>query len=417
MSRHVVIIGAGIAGLSAAYAARERGIAVTVVSATVGASALSCGAVDDLPWEAWFSAARTLGEPLRLRAVSADVRAFSETLGLWDLPEIDVPAPVVATAAGRLRPTRGRDKGLLDLGSFGKTTVLVPRVARAGWDADALAATLESEWLAKQADLRFLPVDAPVLRFTEEARFPDADLAMRHDEPARIEWLAERLRAMVDDARRGSSSISAVLLGSWLGMKHERATELSSLVGVPVGEVLVGVGSSAGLRFEAASQKFLERLSVEFVSDRVTTIRRSGERFELVLARSESSVVADAVVLATGGIAAGSIVYSPPDLLAGEDMPPRIEPSFSFAIQTPDLPLSLGCGSGRIDAGASVFGLELDTTAWPTGTRPSTLESVGIEASDGKVCPGIYAAGDVVAGKRRTMLDAVAAGLRAGRMV
>lgn len=417
MSRHVVIIGAGVAGLSAAFAARARGIAVTIVSATVGASALSSGAVDDLPWEAWFSAARTLGEPLRLRAVSDDVRAFSDALGLWDLPAVDAHAPLVATAAGRLRPARGRDKALLDLGSFGKTTVLVPRIDRAGWDADGLAATLESEWLAKQAGLRFLPVDAPVLRFIEEARFPDADLAMRHDEPARIEWLAERLRVMVNDASRGSSSISAVLLGSWLGMKHERATELSSRVGVPVGEVLVGVGSSAGLRFEAAAQRLLARLAVEFVSDRVTTIRRSGERFELELATSASHVVADAVVIATGGVAAGSIVYSPPDLLAGEDTPPHIEPSFSFAIQTPDTPISLGCGSGRIDAGSSVFGPALDSTAWPTGGRPSTLESVGIEAPDGKVCPGICAAGDVVAGKRRTMLDAVTAGLRAGRMV
>ncbi len=416
MSRHVVIIGAGIAGLSAAFSARARGIDVTVVSATVGATALGCGAVDDLPWEAWYSAARTLGEPLRLRAVSDEVRAFSETLGLWDLPPVGAPTPLVATAAGRLRPARGRDRGLLDLGSLGKTTVLVPRVARAGWDADVLAATLESEWLAKQAGLRFLPIDAPVLRFTDEARFPDADLAMRHDEPARIEWLAEQLSVVVTAARRGSS-ISAVLLGSWLGTKHERATVLSSRVGVPVGEVLVGVGSSAGLRFEAAAQKFLERLSVKFVSDRVTTIRRSSERFELVLATSESSVVADAVVIATGGVAAGSIVYSPPDLLAGEHMPSRVEPSFSFAIQTPDMPISLGCGSGRIDAGSSVFGPALDTTAWPTDASASMLESVGIEAPGGKVCPGIYAAGDVVAGKRRTMLDAVVAGLRAGRMV
>jgi len=416
VSRHVVIIGAGIAGLSAAFAARARGIDVTLVSATVGATALGGGAVDDLPWEAWFSAARTLGEPLRLRAVSDDVRAFSDALGLWDLPAVDAHTPLVATAAGRLRPARGRDKGLLDLGSFGKTTVLVPRADRAGWDADGLAATLESEWLAKDAGLRFLAVDAPVLRFTDEARFPDADLAMRHDEPARIEWLAERLRMIVSDARRGSS-ISAVLLGSWLGVKQERATELSARVGVPVGEVLVGVGSSAGLRFEVAAEKLIERLSVKFVSDRVTTIRRSSERFEIELANAASRVEADAVVIATGGIAVGSIVYSPPDLLAGEHMPSRVEPSFSFAIQTPGLPIALGSGSGRIDAGSSVFGPPLDSTAWPTDARPSTLESVGIEAPDGQVCPGIYAAGDVVAGKRRTMLDAVTAGLRAGRMV
>jgi glycerol-3-phosphate dehydrogenase subunit B len=222
---------------------------------------------------------------------------------------------------------------------------------------------------------------------------------------------------MVGTARRDSSPISAVLLGSWLGMTHERATELSSRVGVPVGEVLVGVGSSAGLRFELAVRKFLDRLSVKFVSDRVATIRRSGERIEVVLETDASVVVADAIVIATGGVVAGSIVYSPPDLQAGEHMPPQIDPTFSFAIQTPGMPIVLGWGSGRIDTGSSVFGPPLDTTAWPLGARPSTLESVGIEAPHGKVCSGIYAAGDVVAGKRRTMLDAVTAGLRAGRMV
>jgi len=382
-----------------------------------GGGGLGGGAGVGLPGGAWLSEGRTSDDPLRTRALADDIRAFSDALEVWVLPSADAPAPIVATAAGRLRPARGRDKGLLDVGSFGKTTVLVPRVPRAGWDADALAATLESEWLARRAGLRFLPVDAPVLRFTDEARIADADLAMRHDEPARIEWLAERLREMVHAAHGEAASISGVLLGSWLGVKQERATELSSRVGVAVGEALVGIGSTAGLRFETATARFVARFSMKFVAERVTELRRAGERIEVVLASESSSVVADAVVIATGGMATGSIVYTPPDLQAGEHMPSRVEPPFSFGIQTIDLSIPLSCGKGRIDAGSSVFGPPLDTTAWPSGVRSSTLESVGIEAVDGKVCPGVYAAGDVVAGKRRTMLEAVASGLRVGRMV
>lgn len=415
MKRHVVIIGAGVAGLSAAFAARERGIEVTVVSAGVGASALGGGAVDDLPWEAWYAATRTLGEPLKLRAVHEDVRAFSEMLGLWDLPPADAHAPVVATAAGRLRPARGRDRGLLDLGSLRQTTVLVPRLPRANWDADALCATFESEWFARHAELQFLPVDAPLLRFTEEARIADVDLAMRHDEPARLSWLAERLRELVSSTR-ASTPVSAVLLGSWLGVQQERATELSSRVDKHVGEVLVGVGSTAGLRFETGSRRLWDRLSVKFVADQATELRRVEEKIEVVLAK-DTVLVADAIVIATGGLATGGIVYSPPELQAGEHIPPRIDPAFSFGIQTMDVAIALGCGSDRIDAGSSIFGPPLDTTAWPAGVRPSKLESVGIETVDGKVCPGVYAAGDIVAGKRRTVLDVVAAGLRVGRMV
>jgi glycerol-3-phosphate dehydrogenase subunit B len=416
VKRHVVIIGAGVAGLSAAFAARERGVDVTLVSAGAGASALGNGAIDDMPWEAWLSATRTLDESLRLRAVPEDVRAFVTALGLWDLPDVDNHAPVVATAAGRLRPARGRDRGLLDLGSFRQTTVLVPRLPRAGWDADALAATLESEWLARRALLRFLPVDAPILRFTQEARISDIDLAMRHDEPAHVVWLGERLRELVERVHTTSSPVGAVLLGSWLGVKQERATELSSRVGVPVGEVLVGVGSSAGLRFELAVQHFLDRLGLTFREERVVSLAREDERFEVVLT-DDSRIKADGVVLAMGGLASGGIVYSPPDLHAGEHMPDNINPSCRLGISS-DVPMPLAWATGQhLDAGSSVFGPSLDTTAWPSGSRPSTLETVGIEASNGQVCPGIFAAGDLLAGKRRTMIEAIASGLRAGRMV
>ncbi len=403
-----------MAGLSAAYAARERGARVTVVSAGVGTSALGGGVVDDLPWETWFVAARTLGELPKLRPLPDDVLAFCSALGVWDVPR-DGHAPVVATAAGRLRPARGRDRGLLDLGALRQTTVLVPRLARVNWDADALGATLESEALAREAELRFVPVDAPVLRFTDETRISDADLALRHDEPARLAWLAERLSALVADMRR-TTSVGAVLLGSWLGGQRERASELSARVGVPVGEVLVGVGSSAGLRFETAVESFVQKQSLDVVMDRVTAIRRSGERFDVELS-GKTVLTADAIVLAVGGVASGGIVYTPPDLDAGEDVPERINAAYSFGVPTVGLDVPLVVDGARVDAGSSVFGPPLDTTAWPSDRRASTLESVGIEARDGLVCPGVYAAGDVLAGKRRTMLEAIASGLRVGRIV
>jgi glycerol-3-phosphate dehydrogenase subunit B len=416
VKRHVVIVGAGVAGLAAAYAARERGANVTLVSAGVGASALGSGAIDDTPWEAWYAAARTLDEPLRSRAVPDDVRAFVDALGVWDLPAADTPAPLVATAAGRLRPARGRDRGLLDLSSLRQTTVLIPRLSRAAWDADALAATLQSEWLARRADLQFLPVDASIFRFTEETRISDIDLAMRHDEPARLVWLAERLRELIARFQNSAPPVGAILLGSWLGIQQERATDLSARVGIPVGEVLVGVGSSAGLRLEAAMQRLIDRLALKYLNERVASLRQADKRFEVVLTNADV-IAADAVVLALGGVASGGILYSPPDLRGGEDMPSEIASSFTLGVVS-DFPLPLAWKNGdRVDAGSSVFGPPLDTTAWPEGTKPSTLESVGLEARNGQVCPGVYAAGDLVAGERRTVLTAIASGLRAGRMV
>lgn len=416
MKRHVVIIGGGVAGLAASYAARERGADVTLVSVGAGSSALSGGAIDDTPWETWLSAARTLGDPLRVRAVPEDVRAFVDALGVWDLPQAEAPAAIVATVAGRLRPARGRDRGLLNLGSLRQTTVLIPRLSRAAWDADALAATLQSEWLARRAELRFVPVDASILRFTNETRISDVDLAARHDDPSRVVWLAEQLRHLVDQNRSSAAPVGAVLLGSWLGLKQEQATALSTQLGLPVGEVLVGVGSSAGMRFEAATEKLLQRLSLKVRHERVKALRRQEKRFEVVLTDDEI-IAADAVVLAMGGVASGGIQYSPPDLQAGEHMPPEITPSCTLGLST-DFPVPLAWKKGdQIDAGSSVFGPPLDTTAWPSGTKPSTLETVGVESRSGDVCPGVYVAGDLMASERRTILTAIASGLRAGRLV
>ena len=57
----MVVVGAGIAGLAAAWSARRAGREVTVVSAGPGASALGSGAVDDVPWEQFSSARRAAG--------------------------------------------------------------------------------------------------------------------------------------------------------------------------------------------------------------------------------------------------------------------------------------------------------------------------------------------------------------------
>ncbi|HVK63358.1 MAG TPA: hypothetical protein VM694_02730 [Polyangium sp.] len=269
MSRLVLVLGAGAAGLSAVFAARNSGADVVLVSAGAGASSLGGGAVDDVPWEERMHAARVLGSPIELHTLPPEVVAFSNALGIWDLPD-HAPPPFVATIAGRLRPARGRDKGLLDLGALRGKRVLLPRAPRAGWDADAIAATLSDDPLARRTGLRFEAIDASILRFADEARISDGDLAARHDDPARIGWLAERLReALTSDARlHPDEPASAVLLGSWLGARVARADELSERVGVSVGEALVGVGSAAGLRFDAAQRKFLDALGVQRIVDR-----------------------------------------------------------------------------------------------------------------------------------------------------
>src|SRR5262249_27103189 len=159
---------------------------------------------------------------------------------------------------------RGRDRALLDLAPLEGATVLIPRVDRAGFDADALAACLGDDSFARNQKLRFVAIDLPVLRFDDERRIPDSDLAARHDDEGRIAWLLTRLREGL--ARRAPAG--AVLLGPMLGARAARAETLSKALGIPVGEVLVGVGSPAGLRFEAARGRLLRSISARVVRDR-----------------------------------------------------------------------------------------------------------------------------------------------------
>jgi len=381
---------------------------VTVVSAGVGASGLSGGAIDDVPWEELARAARVLGEaPLdAVPTLAPDVAAFAGELGLWDVPSAS--RPWIATMAGCIRPARGRDRGLLDLGELRDAKVLLPRVDRAGWDADALARVLTASEFARGRRVGFCAVDSPVLRFDEEHRIGDADLAARYDDEARLGWLAARFR----DAVAKGGAVAAVLLGPWLGVTAPRAAALSAMVGLPCGEVMVGAGSPAGLRFEAARDRMLQAMGVRRAWDRVTAVSRA-EKLSVALAGDDAAIVADAVVLAIGGIAAGGVIYEPPET-AGAQRSTVGKVPFQLSMSA-DVTLSAGAPDA-LGIVSSLHGPELDRSAWPVGGRSAVLETVGVRCVGPRANDRILAAGDVVAGRRRTVLEAVESGLAAGSL-
>ncbi|WP_437937455.1 FAD-binding protein [Sorangium sp. So ce341] len=409
MARSILVIGAGVAGLAAAWSARRRGAQVTVISAGVGETALAGGAVDDVPWEQVERAARLLGSDLPAGDLAPAARQLAAELGLWDVPQAS--GVRLATVAGRIRPARGRDRALLDLGSLRRTRVLIPRAARAAWDADALAEALADDPFARARGLRFLPVDAPVLRFDDERQIADGDLAARHDDPARLSWLLDRLR----QALEGAGGAGAILLGPWLGARAPRAEALAARLGVPVGEALIGAGSPAGLRFEAGRDALLAAIGAARRHGRVRAVGGEpggpGEGVSVHVEGEDVPLAADAVILAIGGLAGGGIVYAPPERGAGPDLAARGGAPFALSIEAP---VTLGDARGAFGVVSSMQGPELDVVAWPRGERPGALESVGVRCEGVRAAPGILAAGATIAGRARTVLDAVTTGLRAG---
>lgn len=407
MSARVVVVGSGYAGLAAAWAASRVGAKVTMLLGSAGASSLGSGAVDDVYWDARVRAAEIAPSALSAPELGEDVRALFDALGGHRIAAAGTPLALLATTAGVLRVACGHDEALLDVRGVAGRTVLLPRVDRAGWDADALARCFEAS-PDKPEGTRFVACDAPILRFADEERACDADLAARHDDDARLEWLARGLAGVVGD-RRGRI---AFLLGPWLGLSSARARALSDKVGEPVGEVLSSTAGVAGLRFDAARDALLDKLGARTVVARATRVSPSEQRFAITTTGDPARVDGDAIVVATGGLAAGGLTFSPGDARAGAEGATRVGAAFVLSVEVPGARVTDGCDTG---APSTTHGLVLDDALWPRGAGSSVLERPGLlVGSAGRIGRGIFAAGDVVANRHRTVLQAIAAGIAAG---
>jgi glycerol-3-phosphate dehydrogenase subunit B len=410
MSHRVAIVGSGFAALAAAHAARTAGAEVTLVRGGSGAASLYAGAADDALWDELERASARVGAPALASALDEATVAFATDLGLWFLPAAGEPLPRLVTTAGVVRTTRAYDTSLFDLARARGRTVLIPRADRAAWDADSLVRCLRAE--VGDGGTTFEAIGVPVLRFDEERDIVDVDLAARHDERARLSWLAERLAPEIQ--RRGHAR-TAVLLGPWLGAMRARADDLSDLLGVPAGEALAATSGTAGQRFEAARDRLLASLGVHVLSGWAETIAPVAGRGSCTIAiAGREALVADAVVLATGGLVGGGVRFEPPEHAAGAEGAERIRSPLSLRPAVTGARLSLGRDPGPA---SSTHGPVFDEHGWPMGERAGAIERAGVLVdAAGLVAPGVYAAGDVTFGERRTVLAAVRSGLRAGRL-
>jgi len=394
-----------VAGTAAALAARENGAAVTLIAGHTGASVLMGGAIDDVAWD--DADAEGPPYPLPRRA-----ETVLEALGGYIVGD---RRALVAATTGILRPARGTDRALLDLGPLARKTVLVAGNPHGSWDAASLARSWSASPHCDAASLSFLAAEASLLRHTEERSFCDADIAALHDDPARLAWLAARLRDVVD---RFGHDVGAVILAPWLGVTHERARALSGRLGVPCGEALGGVGGPSGLRFEHARDRALAAAHVTVVQARATRALHRGDGEELawrtVLDVQGDPLDAHAVVVATGGLTGGGLEYTPSGAYFANVMPDHPRPLLRL---TCDVPAELGAFGRALDDASSVFGAAPETHAWPYAETP-LLDHAGILVDEDGLARGaprgLYAAGEVAAGAPHTWLAALIAGTRAG---
>jgi anaerobic glycerol-3-phosphate dehydrogenase len=390
----IAVIGGGVAGTAAAWAAR-RGLAdVTAIFDRAGASSLYSGALDDVPWEEGG-----LDAPL-----DSEVLAFSVALDAWS---VGTKSARVATPDGVLRPARGRDSSLLDVAAVtgGRVAVVSTRVD--GWDAPVLARSLaESAW-ARRTRTRFEVVHVDDVFDAAEGRASVHDLATLHDDPERLKRLAARLRERRD-------APDAWLFGPWLGAAPGVGEALSQLLGKPCGETTSLPGGPAGARFDVSRDALLANGGVQIRQERIQSLEPRGKRH--LVAGSGGGLTTndggfDAVILAIGGLVGGGIVLN--ESAVATDDAALASGSLHWGAFRPSVRSRVEIGlSGRtLDRASSERGLDLAALGM------TALERVGI-LCDGAVARGassIFVAGDVVADHPRTALGAARSGILAAR--
>lgn len=387
--KRVLVVGAGVAGTAAALAAARSGAHVSVLDGGTGASTLATGALDASLWP------RAPTKPAPIAAATHDTLL---SLGGYTLPDAGA---LLLTQSGIVRPARGHDDALIDMKPLAGVRVGVVRCERPGWDADALARAWGDE---------FEPLDALVLRYADERMLPDADFAMRHDDDARLGWLAERLR---DALARAGHGIRAFVLPACLGVERPRARSLSERVGLRCGEVIALPGGPSGLRFEQARDRALAAAGIERVRARATAVARKESAWSVATDASggPSVLEADAVVLAMGGLIGGGIEYAPAESIFASALPPFARRPFRLTI---DAPLVLGANGSPLELPSTLFGRPPESVVWP-GTGDSLMDRVGALCdSDGRTESGLFVAGDLRADRPRAWLDVLATGAAAG---
>lgn len=364
----VLIVGAGFAGVAAAFAARRAGAEVTVVDAAAGASALYSGVVDGPSATAPPELTAALG-----------LRLISDT--------------VLATREGVVRAATGCDDALLDLSPLAGKRIGMVDVPRDDWDGPLLVRSLQhSDW-ARQTGTRFELVPLELLEKSHQRRVGAYDFAASFERAERPAWLAALLKA--------HAGPDAWLFGPWLGLKRSLSAELTASAGVPVGEVTSPPGGAAGARFELRRDALLGSLGVERVRSSVTEARVLDREVALRLERGDS-LRGDRLVLACGGFVGGGLELT--GALSGA------EPA-GFQLVIRGLPAVRAHGDLAPPV-SSLFGVDL------AARGRGLLERVGLPVSDdGRVSgsPRVFAAGDVLGLHPPSVGQSLSSGFRAGR--
>ena len=356
-SADVVVVGAGLSGLTAAVALADAGARVEVVAAGHAATHWTAGGIDVAAPVGVTSArdgvqllSATTGHPYAFLAAAVEpglafLRGILEEEGLAFEGELDDQLRPVPTAIGgtrqasilpvaqaaALRPWLGGERLL----------IVGPSGFKDYWP-QAIAASLSrpGPWgtTARPAGVEAVVVDWPGLRDRRNLNGPE--LARHFDDPA---WRAAALGATAAAVRRSGSGPVRVALPAVLGLDDHAAAmaDVADAFGDAVFEVPLIAPSVPGLRLFRALRAALRRRGGRLVvGEPVRRVVVEGDRLVGVVMSAAvrgRTIRTGALILATGGIAGGGLVGRPDGTLEESvlGLPVEAPPTGSWVADSP----------------------------------------------------------------------------------
>ncbi|QRV02430.1 glycerol-3-phosphate dehydrogenase subunit GlpB [Arcanobacterium phocisimile] len=313
----VVVIGAGLAGLSSALMLAEAGHRVEIISKGLGGLLLSTGGIDVYGWTAEgapvtkpFEAIGAIDHPdhpyhkIGAQAVRHAVGWLGQRLPFIQLPADEESNSLVPTAVGAVRPMFGLHSTLLPL-EDGQKLVVVGIKQFKDFPAQLIADNLSRSPLVN--------VSARAISIDLDVRGNEADSAATNF--ARFLDTTSGRAAFLDALRGQAQPDEILVLPAILGLQPETYQYLTDELGVRISEVPVPPPSVPGRRLNDAlvAATKASRIDISTNAQVIGFEHEDGAVRTVHIQRAGRVTVSrvDAVIHAGGGFESGSLTRDP----------------------------------------------------------------------------------------------------------